>query len=77
MIHAPLALLLFWALAAVGVTGVVVAVLAGRLRPSVLLTQNEWRAALQFIGIIALTLAIIYYQNGHFSDRATFIYGRF
>ncbi len=77
MIHAPLALLLFWALAAGGAISFVIAVMAGRLQPKALLTKNEWQAALQLIGIVALTLAMIYYQNGHYSDRATFIYGRF
>jgi len=77
MIHAPLTLLLFWALAAIGVAALVIAVLAGRLQPKALLTTDEWKAALQLIGIVALTLAMIYYQNGHYSDRATFIYGRF
>lgn len=77
MIHAPLALLLFWALAGLAGIGLAIAVLTGRLRPAGLLTLAEWKAALQLIGIVVLVLAMIYYQNGHFSDRATFIYGRF
>jgi hypothetical protein len=77
MIHAPLALLLFWAFAAFAAIGAAVAVLAGSLKPDALLTKSECKAALQLIGIVVLGLTIIYYQNGHSSDRATFIYGRF
>lgn len=77
MIHAPLALLLFWAFAVLAAGAILAATVAGRLKPLALLTLTEWKAGLQLIGIVGLALAIIYYQNGHFADRATFIYGRF
>lgn len=77
MSHAPLTLVLFWIFAAGGAAGIVLAVLTGRLRPNTLLTNAEWKAVIQLFGIVALVITMIYFQNGHLSDQAAFIYGRF
>jgi cytochrome bd-type quinol oxidase subunit 1 len=77
MMQVPLTLWLFWTLAAAAVIGAILCAIFRRWNFVTILTRREWSAAFQLVAILGMILAIIYFQNGHFSDQAAFIYGRF
>lgn len=66
-----------WVGAALAAAGVVLALITRRLRLTQILTPQEWRLAGQILGIIVMSVIIIYFVNGHRYDAKGFIYGRF